>query len=564
MIVLLPLRSAFAVTRTCGADPRANTTNVLCASPSGPCTPYAVTLSSNIEVTSGGCAFDLGGRTLSVQKTFQMVGNDGYITVSNAAAITITGTGRLKARGDFGQPSGVTIPGGTIELASSGTITVMNNGQIDVSGDPAGDIEFFATGAVDLQAGSTVQGNGISASVSGGYRFSDGATIDIESSTGSVTVGGAVNLHGSNHGQGGELDLVAAKNIKVQQSVDASGGADDGGYVSLVAGDDVTITKNVDVSSHGGGGFGGLMDVAAGVDEIGGDHLGGTFTLDGATLDLSGSDGDSSGGDGGALFVTAAGALRIQGSSVIKLPGGQHFDGSGGAVVLDSTDGDLNKVGPLDGDLTVEGQIVADSGGANGEGGVVELDAGRNLIVSASVNVSGKDVAGAVEAYAGGAVQLNGVISAGATSSAGLGGSVVITAGLAQDATLTVAQDILASGTGGFRGESIILTGCGLTVTSGVKVDGHAGALPGNTAIALVARHPMQLQGNAQFLAYPGGTITTFHPSGQIPVISSGVTFNPPRTDSIVPDRPFPACPTTTPIPATTPTPASTGTAAPA
>jgi hypothetical protein len=51
---------ALAVSRTCGSDAIANTASVLCAPPSGPCTPTSVTMSDNIEVTNGACTFDLG------------------------------------------------------------------------------------------------------------------------------------------------------------------------------------------------------------------------------------------------------------------------------------------------------------------------------------------------------------------------------------------------------------------------------------------------------------------------------------------------------------------------
>ena len=96
----LPVFAAGAVSRTCGPDPVANTASVLCTAPSGPCDATSVTLGAAIDVQSGGCAFDLGGRTFTVNKTFQMTGA-GFITVTNASDITITSTGKLKARGDF-------------------------------------------------------------------------------------------------------------------------------------------------------------------------------------------------------------------------------------------------------------------------------------------------------------------------------------------------------------------------------------------------------------------------------------------------------------------------------
>jgi hypothetical protein len=62
---------AWALTRNCGSDAVANTNNVLCAAPSGPCSASSVTMSASIDVTSGGCDFDLGNRGLTVQKTLR-------------------------------------------------------------------------------------------------------------------------------------------------------------------------------------------------------------------------------------------------------------------------------------------------------------------------------------------------------------------------------------------------------------------------------------------------------------------------------------------------------------
>ena len=151
--------SASATIHTCGADPLANTANVLCAPSSGPCNATTVIVSDNIDVTSGGCAFDIGGRVLEFRKTFQMTG-DGFIKVTNAGNTTITDTGKLKSRGDFVTSGGFNIQGGLITIDSSGTITV--NGLIDVSGDSAGTIELTAQGDVVLTGNNaSIAGNGI-------------------------------------------------------------------------------------------------------------------------------------------------------------------------------------------------------------------------------------------------------------------------------------------------------------------------------------------------------------------------------------------------------------------
>ena len=211
-----PAHAAGSVSRTCGADPVANTASVLCAAPSGPCDATSVTLGAAIDVQAGGCTFDLGGRTFTVNKTFQMTGA-GFITVNNAGNITITSTGKLKARGDFvlatatptphatptatpGLGSNVptptptqtfvatgppgTIQGGNITLNSSGTIT--HAGLLDVSGDSAGIITLNAVGDVQFQSGSETIAVGIASSFDAGEA--DGGTVEVTTSAGNITV----------------------------------------------------------------------------------------------------------------------------------------------------------------------------------------------------------------------------------------------------------------------------------------------------------------------------------------------------------------------------------------
>ena len=564
-VLVLSVRPASAVSRTCGTNAVANTTNVLCASPSGPCTPTSVTMNANIEVTNAGCEFDLGGRTLSIQKTLQMTGA-GFIKIRNVGNITITSNGKLKARGDFVQPQGFIIQGGLISLESTGTIT--HSGTLDVSGDPAGVLRLSTAGDITLHTNSLVQANGITSFVDDRSRFADGGSCDVLSTTGNVTVAGDVVLTGTNAGLGGVLYLQAARALRIDRPIDASGGGSDGGVVGAAAGDDLTITKSISVESRGGGGFGGEIILEAGEDAFGGVVPGGALTVDGAVLQLGGSSFDGFGGDGGELYASAYGPLRFIGTGVaVRANAGAHFDGYGGSVEFDSSDLDPLRLGPLDGDITLEGTITAQGGDSLSRGGDIEIVAGRNATINATIDVNGKTSGGDVAAEAGAAMVVNGVITAQATDAAGFAGSVDLRAGFAQDATLTIAKDILAAGgANNGAGDRITLAACALTVSTGVKIDGHAGTAGssyGGSVIELIARRAMQLQGSTQFLAYPGGRVTTIHPPAVYPVIGGGVVFNPPRVDQVVASGVYPACPTLTPSPTRTATPTPSRTATP-
>ncbi len=549
LVAALPGRAG-AVARSCGADGVANTANVLCASPSGPCTATTVTMSTSIEVTGTGCLFDIGGRALQLQKTFQMNGQ-GFIKIVNAGDVTLTGTGKLKARGDFVMPNGFIVQGGLITIVSNGAITIVNGGLIDVSGDGAGEIDLTSQGDLTVQNGSTLQGIGITSFVDTGDRFADGGVVSLTSLGGSVLANGAISVSGDNQAEGGEVDIEAARDVQVNQQIDATGGGGDGGDVEIDAGDSVSITKTIDVSSRVGGGFGGTMTFSAGEDVLGGVTPGGSLTINinNATMKLNGSDAETSGGDGGDFEADASGTLQIIGSGqAIQASGGSTFDGSGGTISLDSGDDDPNTIGPLDGNLTIAGAIVMRSGGDGGDGGDFDFSAGRDFVLTGSLDVTGQDDGGDVTGDSGGAITLSGPITTSGVAATGTGGFVDFTAGLASNAALTVSRNIIATGgSSSGEGQSISLAGCALTVSDNIKIDGHAGVsstnVPGGSEIDLIARQPMQLRSGSQYLANPGGTIVTTHPAGSNPQIGAGVVFNPARIDHVIADGPYPNCP---------------------
>ncbi|MGH7894302.1 MAG: DUF7450 family protein, partial [Candidatus Binatia bacterium] len=394
-----------------------------------------------------------------------------------------------------------------------------------------------------------LNGAGVSSFTDAGDRFADGGTLDVVATTGSIADNATIDMSGANGAQGGEITMRAARDLTVGQVMDASGGGSDGGDVDLSCGDNMSITRNINVDSRLGGGFGGTITLAAGEDTLGGIVPGGTLTINDASLELNGSDAETSGGDGGDLDASAKGALQMLGiRAAIRLNGGVLFDGSGGTMFFDTGDPNPDALGPLDGNITLQGQIIAKSGGTNGDGGIFEFSAGRDFTLTASVSVDGKDTGGDADGDSGGAMLLNGPISAAATNSAGDSGFVDFTAGLAQNAGLTLARSIDTSGgASSSGGQAISLAGCTLTVNDGVKVDGHAGVspsgTPGGADIVLIARGLMQLKSSSQYLAGPGGTVTTIHPPAQIPVIGAGVVFDPPRIDSALAIGPYPNCP---------------------
>ena len=553
-------RAVCAFTATCDpSDAVGNTRNVLCgaansAGTASVCTATSVTVNDSIDVTSGACDFDLGGRTLTFQKAFQMTGL-GYIKVFNAGNISVTGTARLKARGDFVMPDGVIIQGGVISLVSAGTIGVLSAGVIDVSGDPSGTISLSAAGAdgagvaINLQSGSILQGNAQSSSVDGGDRFSDGGVVELLAPTGSIFDAAQLLIHGTNQGQGGEFDATAARTITIAQAIDATGGGGDGGTIDVNAGDDVLVSKTIDVSALFGGGDGGSIAISAGLDEIGlpNGTLGGSMTLDATTASLK-SDGVNSGdtsqssGDGGDIEIDANGTIQFINAgtrTVVHADGGPTYASSGGTLFIDAGDPDPYVISAYDGNVVLNGVIRMTSGGQGGSGGELAVSAGRNLTINSDITLSGVDGGGDVSADSGGTTVVNGHIDVHATVATGEGGAVDFEAGQAQggaNGALTIAEDVLAaSGSTNGGVETLSFAGCTLTVNGNVKIDGTGGTtatnVQGGADIELIAIGTMKLTSGSQFLAPPGGVIVLTHPLGQTPQ-KSGAVFNPAPVDN--------------------------------
>jgi hypothetical protein len=541
----------------CTADALQNTQSVLCAN--GVCTAGLVRLTTALNITSGGCEFDLGGRDLTFEKTIEMAGT-GFIRVKNAKNILLTAAGRLHATGDFYKPSGSIIQGGLISLTATGTITVdVGSGSaFDVSGDGGGVILLDAGGDIYFKQGSpVVRANGISSFADLGDRYTDGGELTAVSHDGNIIIDGDLSLSGQNGGTGGIVDLQAAITLDSRKGIDISGGGGGGGELIFTAGDDVLVKRSINADSAVGGGDGGSMTFSAGEDGIGGVKPGGALLVDGDStigLTMRGSATDTFGGYGGSLDATSFGLMLFD-NVTMRLAAATNFDGDGGYITMDSSDVDFYRVNkPLDGDLKLIGGLISmTSGNAGGDGGSVDLTAGNDLIITTDIFVSGFDTGGDVSGTAGHAISLGGVIESngGGPSGTGDGGYVDFEAGLGDDndglANISVAKNISAFGgaaSGG--GQSITLAGCGLSIATSVKIDGHAGVsasnAPGGSDIELIARRPMTLGASSQYLANPGGSNTLSHPVGANPVIGAGVVFNPAKVENTAVER-GPNCP---------------------
>src|SRR5439155_4480526 len=330
------------------------------------------------------------------------------------------------------------------------------------------------------------------------------------------------------------------------------GGGGDGGSVDIEAGDSITVSKDIDISSTAGAGFGGSLCLDAGEDFLGlpGGTPGGGITLDAAHnahLKANGSSSQTSGGDGGDIELCASGTILVTSNSslnAIQVSAGPTFDGCGGFVSFDSGDANSFTIGPLDGDITIGAGIIANGGGGSastnsgGDGGEVDLSAGKALTINAPLTLIG-DSGGVVSADSGGTTTINGPIDVHAAVAAGFGGTVDFLSGEAQggaQGAMTLLDDVFASaGLSNGGVETLSFAGCTLTVAGTVKIDGTGGTYASNISgggdIELTSVGAMQFQSGSQYIAAPGGMIVLTHPPAVVPQ-KAGATFNSPPIDN--------------------------------
>src|SRR5205085_10177126 len=127
----------------------------------------------------------------------------------------------------------------------------------------------------------------------------------------------------------------------------------------------------------------------------------------------------------------------------------------------------------------VGGRRARSSGNGGGDGGGIDITAGRDLGITSDINVHGFDTGGDVTGTAGRAIVLGGLIdtTGGPANGNGDGGYVDFESGIASDegalGNLTITKNVLAYGGAlSGNGQSITFAGCKVNVAASVKIDG--------------------------------------------------------------------------------------------
>ncbi|HET9064169.1 MAG TPA: hypothetical protein VFO62_12850, partial [Candidatus Binatia bacterium] len=255
-----------------------------------------------------------------------------------------------------GAPCFVDSDCGAVTCEKGGGVSLVGN--VEAQGLEAGTLSITAAGDVVLAGAIDLD----STDADG-----DGGQLDVNSTLGSVNVGGRVDATSGRFGFGGIVTLAAAGDVSLGGSIDASGGDFDGGEIDVVAGGDVFVSGRLRVDSTAGEGAGGFVALTAdgdvrltstavlsadghqSIDNFAGD--GGTYLLSagrvlvvaaGASVVAAGARPD---GAAGTFDATSAGALTLSGTVSVVAKGGR---GIGGSIAIRACEVDIPAPGSLE------------------------------------------------------------------------------------------------------------------------------------------------------------------------------------------------------------------------
>jgi filamentous hemagglutinin family protein len=273
----------------------------------------------------------------------------------------VPGAGAVKNQGTID-----TGPGGRVYLVGS---TVENSGIIR---SPEGDVVLAAGKTIELVSESSPY---VSVRITAdneqaknlGTIIADSGRIGIQGAI--VTQGGVAEASGAMVGPGGEIRLVASKDVNVETGSHTAANGNDGGKVVIQA-DTGTAKVEGTVEATGSSGNGGTVQALGvrvgvlgnGIIDASGETGGGTVLVGG---DYKGKNADVQNSQ--QTVIGSDGVIRADARNT----------GNGGRVIAWS-----------DGDTAFYGKISARGGGNGGDGGFVETSGKRSLQAFGRVDVS--------------------------------------------------------------------------------------------------------------------------------------------------------------------------------
>ena len=210
------------------------------------------------------------------------------------------------------------------------------------------------------------------------------------------------------------------------------------------------------------------------------------------------------GGFGGDVAILTAGAVSLASGAKISVAAQDQ----GGAIAIET----------VSGAVTIEGTLDAHASNGFGQGGVVEIQSGVDLLVDGIIDASGPDGRGAIGLLVAGSIGVNGTISAVGTAFDGTGGHISVEAGGAF--TLPGTIDLHGGTFVGTGGGVVDVIACTVDVDPTGKID--AGPLFNDGDAFLGAAQTMKIGGTLI-----AGNEIQLHWRDQVPAVEPTASINP-------------------------------------
>ncbi len=524
--------------------------------------------------STGGDALFEAASSFSLSGLISATGGDGgggAVTIESGGLLTVTSTGVVRLDGSNGGSGGeMTLAAGDFlpdvaadNLFMQGTLSAIGGNSTDGGGD-GGAIDIAASrgcqfaGRIQVQSGSDAIGGPVTISCGDTLRVSDivmatdidarglgtsgeGGEVSLVGSSGSVTVSNGINASGGNEGSGGTVAIEAGSSFTLSALISATGGEGGGGAVTIGSEGLLTVTSTGVVRLDGSnGGSGGEMTLAAGdsLPDVAADNL---FMQ--GTLSAIGGNSPDGGGDGGGIAIVASRGCQFAG----RIQAQSGSDGSGGPVTISC--GDTLRVS----DIVMATDIDARGTGTSGDGGEVSLEASSGSVtVSNRINASGgtQGRGGTVAIEAAASITLSERVTA-----SGAAGEVSLATSRTGVSAIALAQtgSISADGTGSAnQGGSVSLDSCRVQIASRGGTNQSITALGPQGSILVTGVRQIEIAGRMTAGPSPG-TIELIY-RDVLPFIEATASFNP--GPIVVVDASLLGC--DTPIATRTPTSADT------
>ncbi|MFN8545953.1 MAG: hypothetical protein U0807_17355 [Candidatus Binatia bacterium] len=442
--------------------------------------------------------------------------------------------------------SDVIVTSGAVIDVGARTLVVKRGKSLDVGG---GSMTIRA-GSLQVQPGASISGRATGVGGSIVVELAGDLDIQVDGTTrGRIDVGA--------DGLGGTATITVGGNATVAGFIAAAAGTTeaDGGSISLYVTGDVSIAGSV-VAPSGAQGLGGDIEVFAGgaisapgtIDVSGGDGGAGTLDLDAGTTLSVGSIaafGGGSSGDAGDLTLTANGDITI-GGQIEGYAAGTTGNGGGAGVQL--------QIVSLLGTIRVSAQVQGQGGTPDGDGGMLDIEAGRDVIVTAPLKFQGigidscggdvliaaaNNASVAAIDVSGGSCG-DGSVSLDANGTVSVGGEINgDAAGSGQAADISIGAEQVSVGAVDVHADTgmsgrILLRGCSVTIPAGASVsaqgpDGRnslraSGLLTVAGSVRAGGANVVEYRSQAPSIA--GGSMVpapTLTQDGTLPVCRSGV-----------------------------------------